>query len=213
VTYCPDAQLSKHHPSRRSSTKASSVRTTWIFVQTFLCVEKLRTAPASIRPDVSTARLDDSQCSIKLQDFFPNTIWEDRCNHPDNVDSHPDTLIHKANIVIQIQTSGRQSAWSRCACIKYENCVHQINHPDDHQHGPDARSLFMEITCSGRATVRTTGHHRLDAALKQERSSAKFSKFWSHSCPAGRPMTTRPPGPNFIKPDAHLNCQPINKGP
>jgi len=29
-------------------------------------------------------------------------IREDCCNHLDNVDSRPDTLIHKASIVIQI---------------------------------------------------------------------------------------------------------------
>jgi len=43
VIYGLDAQLSK----------AS-------FVQTFLCVEKLRTVPTCIRPDVSAARLDDT---------------------------------------------------------------------------------------------------------------------------------------------------------
>jgi hypothetical protein len=34
----------------------------------------------------------------------------------------------------------------------------------------------MEITCSGRATVRTTVSHRPNATLKQERFSAKFSE-------------------------------------
>jgi hypothetical protein len=43
------------------------------------------------------------------------------------------------------------------------------------QYGLDARASDMEITCSGHATVRTTGHHRQDAAQKQERISAKFS--------------------------------------
>jgi hypothetical protein len=104
-------------------------------------------------------------------------MWEDRCNRPDNVDSHPDALIHKASIAIQIQTSGRQLLWSRRACIKYGNYVHQINHPDDHPPDPDVRSLFMEITCSERATVQMTGHHRPEAALKQERFSAKFFRI------------------------------------
>jgi hypothetical protein len=63
VTCRPDAH----------QTKASSVRTTWIPVRTFLCVEKIRIAPACIRPDDSAAHPDDLQCSIKLQDFFPNT--------------------------------------------------------------------------------------------------------------------------------------------
>jgi hypothetical protein len=63
VAYHPDAH----------QTKASSIRMTWIPVRTLLCVEKLRTASACIRPDISATCLDDSQCSIKLQDFFPNT--------------------------------------------------------------------------------------------------------------------------------------------
>jgi hypothetical protein len=85
VAYRPDA----HH------TKASFIRTTRIPVRTFLCVEKLRTAPTCIGPN-------DPQCSIKLQDFFPNTDIEDSCNRPEEVDSRPDALIHKARIAIQI---------------------------------------------------------------------------------------------------------------
>jgi hypothetical protein len=42
-------------------TKASSVRTTWVPFWTFLCVEKLQTAPACILPEDS-ARLDDPLC-------------------------------------------------------------------------------------------------------------------------------------------------------
>jgi hypothetical protein len=90
--------------------------------------------------------------------------------------------------------------------------VHQISHPDYHPPGPDAQSLYMEIICSERATVRMTGHHCPYAALKQERSSAKFLKFRSHSCLSKRPMTTVRTVPSFIKLDAHLNCQPINRG-
>jgi hypothetical protein len=41
---------------------------------------------------------------------------------------------------------------------------HQINRPDDHPLGPNVRSLGMEITYNGSATVRTTGHHHPDAA-------------------------------------------------
>jgi hypothetical protein len=180
----------------------------------FLYVEKLRTASTCIRPDVSAARPDDSQCSIKASGFLSKTqIWEDCYNCPDDMDSRPDALIHKASIAIQIQTFGRQSSSSERVCIKYGNCVHHINRPDDHPPGPEARSLYMEITCSERVTVRTTRQHRPDAALKQERFSAKFLKFQSHSCPSGRPMTTIWTAPNFIKANAHLNYQPINRGP
>jgi hypothetical protein len=144
---------------------------------------------------------------------FQTQIWKDCCNRLEDVDSYPDALIHKAIIAIQIQTSKRQSAWSGCACIRYRNCVHQIDHPDAHPPGPDVRSLYMEITCNGRATVRTTVPHCPDAALKQERFSAKCLEFRSNSCPFGRPMTTVLTTPSFIKPDAHLNCEPINRGP
>jgi hypothetical protein len=113
-------------------------------------------------------------------------IWEDCCNRLDDMDSHPDALIHKASIAIQIQTSGGQSAPSGRPCIRYGNCVHQIDRLDAHPLGPDVRSLYMEITCNGRATVRTTVYLRPDAALKQERSSAKFSEFRSQSYPSGQ---------------------------
>jgi hypothetical protein len=83
--------------------------------------------------------------------------------------------------------------------------MHQIDRSDAHPPGPKARSLYMEITCSGHATVRTTMPHHPDAALKQERFSAKFLEFRSHSCLSGRPMTTIWTVPSFIKPDAHLN--------
>jgi hypothetical protein len=126
-------------------------------------------------------------------------IWEVCCNRPDDVDSRQDVLIHKASIAFKIQTSRRQAAWSGCVCIRYGNCVHQINRPDDHPPGPEARSLYMEIACSRSATVRTTGNHRLDAAQKQERILAKFSRSRSHSCPSERPMTTVRTEPMFYR--------------
>jgi len=126
-------------------------------------------------------------------------LWEDRCNRLDDLDSRPNALIHKASIAIQIQTSGRQSTWPRRSCIRYENCVHQINRLDDHPPGPDARSLYMEITCNRCANVRTIGYHRADAAQKQERISAKFSDNWSHNCPSGLPLTTVRTAPSFYQ--------------
>jgi hypothetical protein len=75
-------------------------------------------------------------------------IWKDRCNRPDDVDSRPDALIHKASCAFKIQTTGRQHSWSGRASYIHGNCVHQINRPDNHSYGPNARSLNMEITCS-----------------------------------------------------------------
>jgi hypothetical protein len=132
-------------------------------------------------------------------------IWEDCCNHLNDVDSRPNALIHKASIVIQIQMFERQSSWSGRASIRYGNCMHQISRPDDHPPGPNARSLYMKITCSGRATVRTTGHHHPDAA--------HFRKEFQRTPRRIDRTIVRPDGPwlpsglcpVFIKPDAHLN--------
>jgi hypothetical protein len=96
-------------------------------------------------------------------------LWEVRCNHPD-------ALIHKASIPFKIQTSGHQSSWSECASIRYGNCVHQINRPNDHPLCPDARSLGMEITCNGSATVQMTGHHFPDAAQIRKEFQRNFWK-------------------------------------
>jgi hypothetical protein len=78
VVFRPDAhQLRNIRPNDMSyrldahQTKASSIRMTWIPVLTFLFVEKLRAAPACIRPDISAARPNDPQCSIKPYIFFP----------------------------------------------------------------------------------------------------------------------------------------------
>jgi len=72
-------------------------------------------------------------------------IWEDCCNHPDDVDSHPDALIHKASPAFKTQMFGRQPLWYGHTSYLYGNCVHQINRPDDHSFGLDARSPDMEI--------------------------------------------------------------------
>jgi hypothetical protein len=58
-----DAQLSKHHPSGRRE----------LSIRTFLCVEKLRTAPGCIRLDVSGTRPDTFQCSTRKSISFQNT--------------------------------------------------------------------------------------------------------------------------------------------
>jgi hypothetical protein len=82
----------------------------------------------------------------QLWDFFSKTqIWEDSCNRPDDVDSQPDALIHKASRAFKIHTFERRSSWSRPASFIYENCVHQIHRPDDRCHVLDMPNLDMEI--------------------------------------------------------------------
>jgi hypothetical protein len=102
-------------------------------------------------------------------------IWEDHCNHPDDVDSLPDMLIHKTSIAFKFQTSKRQSSWSEHKSIRYGNCVHQINRPDDHSFCPNAGSLNMEIACSGSTTVRTV-LYRPDTAQIGKEFQRNFGK-------------------------------------
>jgi hypothetical protein len=79
-------------------------------------------------------------------------LWEVHCNHPNDMDSHPDALIHKASISFKIQTSGRQSSWSKPAKPWYGNYLQRKCDRSDDRAPP-----------SGRGT-------------NQERISAKFSE-------------------------------------
>jgi hypothetical protein len=121
VSYRPDAH----------QTKASSIRTTWIPVRTFLYVEKLRTALACICPDVLAACPNNSQCSIKLQDFFPKHRYE--------------------KITATVQTTWI-SIWTRSSMRQVSQF--KSRRPDTSQHGPNARVSNKEIECI-RKTVRT----------------------------------------------------------
>jgi len=52
----------------------------------------------------------------------------------------------------------------------------KFSHPDAHPPWSERAKPYMEVTCSGRATVRTTVSHRPDAALKQENFQRKILK-------------------------------------
>jgi hypothetical protein len=142
----------------------------------------------------------------------------------------PTQKLTKVNFNFQIQPSGSQSAWSGRAfnrygnCVfnfnrpdtclswsgralnRYENCVLKINRPDGHPPWSGRAKPYMEITCSGRATVRTTVLHRTDAPLKQERFSAKISEIMVIQLSVRTASV-------LITAVAHLNLQPINRGP
>jgi hypothetical protein len=129
---------------------------------------------------------------------FQTQIWEDCCNRSDDVDSCPDALIHKASIAIQIQTSGRQSAWSGHGCIRLT-----------------VRTPFLLVRTRGAfiwkllaADVRPSRRQCLTVwtwLSNRKDFQRNFLEFRSHSCLSGRPMTTVRTAPSFIKPD-YLNC-------
>jgi hypothetical protein len=157
---------------------ASSVRTTRTFHPNLpLCREALNCSNLHPSGHFSSPSGQHSVFDQASRFLSKTQILEYRWDRPNDVDSRPDALIHKASIAFKIKTSERQSAWSGRASIRYGNCVHQINHPDDHPPGPDARSLYMEITCSRRTTVRTTGQHRPDAAEIRKDFQQNFWNF------------------------------------
>jgi hypothetical protein len=96
------------------------------------------------------------------------------------MDSLPDALLLKASSQFKLNRLDASLPWSGRAYDRYGNCMQQITRPDGDPPGPDERSLYNEITCSGHVTVRTTVLHHSDAALKQKRFSVKISEFWSH---------------------------------
>jgi len=226
-------------PSGRSSVHSSqTVRTTCHIVRTpdrpsIICPDKVGFRPdpplyreasvlTCIYLDDSTAHPDDFQWSISFRFCFQVLIREDWFNRLDDVDSRPDALIYKAGIAIQIQPSGRQSAWfgrafnrygncvfnfnrsdaclswSGCALNRYGNCILKINGPDGHPPWSGCAKPYMEITCSGRATVRTRLSNRKDFQRKSH-------NFCFIVFPSRRPMTTVRTSSIFIKAIAHLN--------
>jgi len=188
VPYRPDARQTKHSFGRR------------VFSSRPFTVS--RSFCSSLHPSGRlSSRSGRPSVFDQASDSFQNYIWEDCCNCLDDVDFRPDALLLKVRIAIQIQPSGRLSAWSGRAfnrygncgfdfnrpddCLswsgrahsKYGNCVLKINRLDGHPPWSGRMKPYMEITCSERTTVRTTLPHRPDAALKQERFSVKILKI------------------------------------
>jgi len=93
-------------------------------------------------------------------------------------------------------------SWSGRAYSRYGNCVLKISHSDVPPPWSGCAKPYKEITCSGRATVRTSVSHRLDDVLKQER--------FSENPVALLPVLTASVQNTAV---AHLNPQPINRGP
>jgi hypothetical protein len=132
---------------RRSQCSSASVRTTWLY-----------------RPDAIQC-LTSIRVSASRHSYGKTaaTVW---------------TMSSIRQVVhTKFNRPDASLPWSGRAYDRYGNCVQQITRPDGHPLGPDTRSLYKEITCSRHPTVRTTVPHRPNAALKQERSSAKFLNF------------------------------------
>jgi hypothetical protein len=146
VIFRPDAQLSKHHPSGPSSMSRSFE---------LLQVASVRTSQKHVGTSLSFWQAKGVLSKTQ--------IWEDNCNHPDDVCSRPDAILDKASSAYKVQPSGRQSSCSKRS------------------------SLNMEIMCSWSATVPTLGQHRPNPALFGKEFQANLESR-SRSCPSGRPQ-------------------------
>jgi len=187
----------------------------WYFVRTLNCPSIIRpndenfpSEPSSVSRSFKLFQLASVRTSqqhvrtpLSIQSamgFLSKTqIWEDSYNRPNDVDSRPDALIHKASrafknpdvrtLVFMVRTlklhkwklrasdqpSGRQMSWSGRSKPWYGNCVQlKCDHPDAAQF----KKEFQRI---------------LESQL--------------HSCLFGRLMSIIWTAPRYFKPDAHLN--------
>jgi hypothetical protein len=154
------------------------------------------------------------------------------------VDSRPDALLLKARIAIQNQPSGRQSAIVRMRVhliwklrIQFQPSgrlpimvrtratqIWKLRVEDQPSGRPSSlvrmresliwKLLAVDMRPSGRQclTVRKRLSNRKDFQLK-------YHKFWSHSCPSGWLRFTVRTASVHNTVVAHLNPQPINRGP
>jgi hypothetical protein len=101
IPYRPDARHTKHHPSGRRDFPSG-------------CTTVSRSFCSSLHPSGRFSSLSGCLSVIdQLQILSKYNLRENRFNCPDDVDSRPDALIHKARIVIQISPSTRQSTLVR----------------------------------------------------------------------------------------------------
>jgi hypothetical protein len=203
VIYCPDAYLSK----------ASPVRTTRTFCPDLpLCREASKCS--SLHPSGCFSSTSGRHTMFdQLWDFFPKHRYGKIA-----------ATVRTMWILVRTLSSIRQVAHSK------------IGRPDDSLHGSDVRAIFMEIVCIGStvrtiiplvrtretliwklrtAKVRSSGRqgNTVQTRLKSGKNFSEILESRSHCCPSECPMTTVRTAPRFIKPDAYLNQQPINRGP
>jgi hypothetical protein len=194
VIYRLDIQLSK----------ATSIRTTRTFCPNLpLCQEASNCS--NLHPSEHFSSTSEWHSVFdQLWDFFPKhrygkiaatvrTIW----------------------IPVRTFSSIRQVAHSKFRC------------PDDSIHGPDAWATYMKIARI-KSTVRTTipliwklraaevrpserQGNTVQTQLKSRKNFSEILESRSHGCSSGRLMSTVWTAPRFIKPDTHLNLQPINR--
>jgi hypothetical protein len=118
----------------------------------------------------------------------------------------------------QLLEYGKTAAtvWTMWILVQTRSSIMQVahskfKHPEDDLYSPNVRASYMEIAYI-RSTVWMTGQHLLDAAQFRKEFLRNLESR-SHSCPSGRFISTVQMAPRYFMPHAHLNLQPINRGP
>jgi hypothetical protein len=136
----PDARQTKHHPSRQRVFPSGPFTVSRSFYSSL---------HPSGRPSGRPSVFDQASGS------FQNYIWEDCCNRPDDSAAHPDALQYSIKLLILSKIIYRKiAATVRTTWISVrtrfslrQESQFKFNRPDVCQHGPDARTVNMEITC------------------------------------------------------------------
>jgi hypothetical protein len=156
-----DAYLSTYLSVRTLDRPASSVRTKCSFRPDPILYREV-SVPACIRLDVSAACPDASQYSISF--WFPSKFQEreDQSTVLTMWYSVRTRVSVRQESQFKYDRPDVWQPWSGRACIKEGNCPFDFNRPEECHHGSDARITDMEIAC-WRIVVRTPIPHGLDA--------------------------------------------------
>jgi len=167
---------------------------------------------ACIRQDVSAARPDASQYLIKLQILSKFKYGKITATLRTTWILVRTRFSLRQELQFKYKPSGRQSAWSGRAFNRYGNCVFNFNRPDACLSWSGRAKPYMEITYSGRATVRMTMPHRPNAALKQERFSVKILEILVTQLSVRTIHVHCPDSVRIFHSSHPFEPQPINKG-
>jgi len=222
------------HPSGRRAIpsgrhQASSVRTTCISVWTLHCIEKLLCQLASVRTTQQPVWTTSNDRSAS--DFLSKSkLWEiDATVWTTWIPVWTRSYIRQESQFKYIPLDDSQlGSDARSTDMEIVYSTSNVRTPA--YHGPDARSSDMEIACCWRLTVRTAIPLGLDAQSliwkllavdvrpsgrqcltvrtrfsNKKDFQRKSQKFWSHSCPSGRPLSTVRTTPVYFTAVAHLN--------
>jgi hypothetical protein len=130
--------------------------------------------------------------------LFKTQIWEVCCNHPNDVDSRSDALIHKASIAFKIQASGRQSSWSERASFRYGNgCIRSTVQTTIHLVQTHKASIWKLLAADVRSSGQQGNTFRM--RLKSEKNFSEIFEISIVQLSVRTAYDYRPDGAQFYQ--------------